>query len=146
VVGYYIGFLGVIGLMIWVRCVLARRFDRIAKSKGYNDNNEENIFIICLFLGLPGYIYVMALPDLVKENREKEILIHLMESNNCCSSNRRSTIDCGTSKIVHGNEIPSNANTYTDNKKVYVCPICHRKVLFGDDYCSGCGRKFKWNK
>ena len=47
--------------------IIAKKFEKIAFEKGYG--TEIHSFAMCFWLGLIGYIYVLALPDLVARSR-----------------------------------------------------------------------------
>ena len=73
------GFVWLIGLLIYfaIQYVIARKFEKIAEEKGYD--SDIHSFAMCFWLGFVGYLYVIALPNLVqKKNQEK--LISLLES------------------------------------------------------------------
>ncbi len=54
-----------------IMCIGANFMKKVAEAKGYGD--EYNIFAICFFLGIVGYIYVLALPDLILREQMKTI-------------------------------------------------------------------------
>lgn len=58
--GLYV-IVGVLGLAIdlIIRVVMAMKFDEVASMKGF----DESYFWMCFFLGIIGYIYIVALPD-----------------------------------------------------------------------------------
>lgn len=47
-------------LYLWIFWYLAKQFFEIAKAKGYSD---RKYLWICFWLGLPGWLLVIALPD-----------------------------------------------------------------------------------
>ena len=49
---------------------IARFFEGIAFMKGYTE--EIHAFAMCFWLGIIGYIYVTALPDLIMQERLKK--------------------------------------------------------------------------
>lgn len=55
-------------LLLYVKVVVALKFKLISIQKGY-DNKNLHVFTMCFFLGIVGYLYVIALPDLKKEER-----------------------------------------------------------------------------
>lgn len=58
---YFIIFVVAIIINIWI----AKKFEEIAKYKGHEN---EPIFLMCFFLGLAGYLYVIALPDIERDD------------------------------------------------------------------------------
>ena len=64
---YILGFL----ILIAINFIVSRMFKRIAVYKGHDDSS---IFAMCFFLGIAGYLYVLALPDLYADDRQKEII------------------------------------------------------------------------
>ena len=45
----------------------------VAELKGY-DPKQEHIYMFCFFLGILGYLYVLALPDLRLQNLLKSVI------------------------------------------------------------------------
>ena len=58
-----------------VNALVAKFLSNIAKSKGHNPLVP---FLLCFLLGLPGYFYVAALPDL-KKHQQIEKIINLLQ-------------------------------------------------------------------
>ncbi len=57
-------------VIIIFNVIIAGIMDEVATLKGY----EESVFWKCFWLGLAGWLYVVALPDLkTRENQEKII-------------------------------------------------------------------------
>ena len=54
-------FLAVPALVIIIHCIVAKKFNKIAQQKGHYD---VHAFAMCFWLGIIGYLYVIALPDL----------------------------------------------------------------------------------
>lgn len=50
----------ILGLMIWLQWYLAKLFQTLARSRGFDDSKY---FWICFWLGIVGYLLVLALPD-----------------------------------------------------------------------------------
>lgn len=48
--------------IIYVNYIVAKKFEEIAIQKGYD--SEIHSFAMCFWLGIVGYLYVIALPDL----------------------------------------------------------------------------------
>lgn len=55
---------------IFILYKVARFFERIAFMKGYDE--DIHAFAMCFWLGIIGYIYVAALPDIVMQERLKK--------------------------------------------------------------------------
>lgn len=53
--------LAVAALIIWINYLIAEEFYTVVKAKGYF--YERKYFWICFFLGMVGYLLVIALPD-----------------------------------------------------------------------------------
>lgn len=68
-----------IAIPIIINCIVSKKFERIAFQKGHT--TSVHAFAMCFWLGAIGYIYVLALPDLRREQRETEMLILLREKN-----------------------------------------------------------------
>ena len=56
----YIGVLVVLCLVLFILWKIANEFYAVAQSKGYND---RKYFWYCFFLGMIGYLLVIALKD-----------------------------------------------------------------------------------
>ena len=49
-----------------IKYIVAKKFEKIAFMKGYG--TQIHSFAMCFWLGIVGYIYVLALPDLTLTN------------------------------------------------------------------------------
>jgi len=63
----------VVTIVIGLDCFLSSKMTDIAELKGY-DAKQEHIFIFCFFLGIFGYLYVLALPDVKLQNLLKSVI------------------------------------------------------------------------
>lgn len=63
-------------VIIVINVLIAFYMDEVAKLKGY----ENAVFWRCFWLGLPGWLYVVALPDL-NLRKSQEQIVKLLESN-----------------------------------------------------------------
>ena len=59
-----------------INAIAALILASVARKKGYS---PVGAFFFCLFFGIAGYIYVAALPDMVKR-RQMETIINLIQS------------------------------------------------------------------
>ena len=48
--------------LVCLNYLVAKKFEQIAFMKGYG--RESHPFVMCFWLGIVGYLYVIALPDL----------------------------------------------------------------------------------
>ncbi len=55
-------YLIIIGVPLFISYLVAKKFEKIAFQKGYNESIHS--FAMCFWLGIVGYLYVIALPDL----------------------------------------------------------------------------------
>ena len=55
-----------IGIGLFIEYFVAKKFEEIAFGKGYDEN--EHTFAMCFWLGIIGYLYVIALPDISQKN------------------------------------------------------------------------------
>lgn len=53
-------YLIILGVAIWVDWILAKQFFEVAQQKGHSENKY---FWFCFWLGVIGYLLVIALPD-----------------------------------------------------------------------------------
>ncbi len=69
-------YLVLILLAIFVSYKVAKKFEQIAFAKG--QTKEAHAFEMCFFLGIVGYLYVIALPnanfDIKRLNQQKQII------------------------------------------------------------------------
>ena len=60
-----------------IRAIIAIHMNKVAKMKGHE---KCHAFALCFFLGIPGYIYVVALPDMV-QRQQLQSIINVVNSN-----------------------------------------------------------------
>ena len=87
---FFIAFLVLFSLLITVGLVylyylIAKKFEKVAFQKGYNSSIHS--FAMCFWLGMIGYLYVIALPDLTQQKRMDK-MIALLEHNSPEQSNQ----------------------------------------------------------
>ena len=58
-------FIAIPFLLLYLNMTIASKFEQIASLKGYG--KEIHSFAMCFWLGIVGYLYVIALPDLKRE-------------------------------------------------------------------------------
>ncbi len=72
------GFIGIIlslliiCLPLIINIIIAKQGVKAAKAKGHG--NEAHAFAMCFWLGIIGFVYVCALPDLVARQQRAEII------------------------------------------------------------------------
>lgn len=68
--------IGLLAIAIFVNYKVARKFEQIAFAKG--QTKDAHAFEMCFFLGIVGYLYVIALPnanfDIKRLNQQKRII------------------------------------------------------------------------
>ncbi len=64
-------------LIAWV--IIANKMEQVAKLKGYQ-NNESHAFLMCLFLGAIGWLYISMLPDKIAQQKDR-LLIEMLSKN-----------------------------------------------------------------
>ena len=69
----------IITVVIHVLHIVAKHFENIAFDKGYDRNAHS--YVMCLLLGIIGYLYVIALPDKRLLHRQERIITLLENSN-----------------------------------------------------------------
>jgi ammonia channel protein AmtB len=68
----------IVGLVcLIVNLIVAVIMQEVAQEKGYDD--FSHVFAISFFCGIAGWLYVVALPDLVSRKNQEE-LIELLKS------------------------------------------------------------------
>lgn len=74
--GYLVG---ITAVYFVVNLIVAEFMKNVAYAKGYDDN--AHAFGVAFWLGLPGWLYVVALPDLVARDNQGKILAALGQKN-----------------------------------------------------------------
>lgn len=49
-----------------------------------------------------------------------------------------------TAKVIEHDASVTDTDGYKYHRSEYLCGICKKRVLGGDDYCSHCGAKLEW--
>ena len=114
---YWFLLLAVLGLAILIQFIVAKKFEKIAFQKGYDVRVHS--FAMCFWLGIIGYLYVIALPNLtVYHNPAQE---------------RMNT---------------ANAPITEEQPQVqaYKCPKCKVMVQYGVNFCPNCRHVFHWKE
>ena len=65
-----------IALFFGLRAIISVHMKKIAIMKGHE---KAHAFALCFWLGIPGYIYVVALPDLV-QRKQLETIINVVNT------------------------------------------------------------------
>lgn len=105
-------------ILLTIQYIVAKKFEEIAFQKGYDESIHS--CAMCFWLGIVGYIYVVALPNL----------------NNSLN---------GDSVILKSNN-ETNSAKKVEKVQQYECPKCREILPFGIDKCPVCGQVFDWNK
>ena len=107
-------------IIVWLFiCIfVAKKFEEIAFQKGYDESIHS--FAMCFWLGIVGYLYVIALPN-------------LKNSIYANSAFAESNIEHNTTNSI---EVISH----------YQCPTCKQNIAYGIEKCPSCGQIFKWNR
>ena len=69
----------IVGGFIFVNYVIAIKFTEIASAKGHG--KEVHAFAMCFWLGIIGYLYVIALPNATLDNltlKQQKLTIQLL--------------------------------------------------------------------
>ena len=64
-------YLVIIAAFIWINYLVAKKFEKIAIDKGHPNSRA---FAMCFWLGIVGYLYVIALPNKTWENKLDKFL------------------------------------------------------------------------
>ncbi|MBO5907113.1 MAG: hypothetical protein J6V83_01075 [Clostridia bacterium] len=73
-------FFMMLAAIVVINYIVARKFEDIAFSKGYDSSIHS--FAMCFWLGIIGYIYVAALPDLKRSNNINNSSVNEQKSHN----------------------------------------------------------------
>ncbi|MBQ8416926.1 MAG: hypothetical protein IJX13_08560, partial [Clostridia bacterium] len=105
------------GFLLLIQGIVAKKFEKIAIQKGYDE--EIHSFAMCFWLGLAGYLYVIALPDLtISRPLEKK-------------------------EFEEQKNQPIKDKSYTQS---YECPKCKEILPFGIESCPICHQVFDWKQ
>ena len=93
------GFLIVLGLAIFVALIfvnhkIAKAFEQIVFPKGYGP--ELNAYYMCFWVGIVGYLYVIALPNAKFDNitlKQQKKMLELLNNSTSHSSDSDSTVN-----------------------------------------------------
>ena len=110
-----------IAIAIIILCFVASKMCEVASSKGY-EPAKKHIFAICFWLGIFGYFYVLALPDL----KLRKLLGEKEETEN-------------VDKESKNDSSPQNKVTVLENGD-WKCPFCGAQNPANDKRCY-CGYK-----
>ncbi len=72
-----IGIIVMIMIGLVVQAIFATLMNKAAVRKGYGD--DAHAWAMCFWLGIIGGIYVIALPDLIQQNQNQQIIELLKE-------------------------------------------------------------------
>ncbi len=97
------------GAVLTVRYIVAKKFEEIAKQKGYG--KEAHAFAMCFWLGVFGALYVIALPDRMFLPDEAKKIQQKAASRS--KKPRRHPCPCCRLPIRYGAE---------------ACPFCHQLI------------------
>ena len=64
-------YLAIIAALIYVNYCVAKKFEKIAIEKGHQNSRA---FAMCFWLGIAGYLYVIALPNKALEKKFDKFL------------------------------------------------------------------------
>ena len=78
----FLFYLFIIVILIIVNYFVSKKMESIAEDKGYTNSPA---FVLCFFLGIAGYLYVIAMPDLVAREQMKKLLL-LTEQRNSANN------------------------------------------------------------
>lgn len=73
--------IGVISIIVIVDAYLALKMVDAAVDKGYTSQKAEHFFL-CFFFPVLGYLYIIALPDLIVQEQNEHCLRLLAEIRN----------------------------------------------------------------
>ena len=109
-------------VVVFCRFIAARKFEGIAFDKGYDEN--ASAFAMCFWLGIVGYIYVLAMPklteDQIQEKRTNKIYIE---------ATKKMTEGDGANSVQSYKEALELFNTIREYKNVgELIAHCERKI------------------
>ena len=105
----------IMGGALFVQYIVAKKFEEIAKQKGYGE--EKHTCAMCFWLGVVGYLYVIALPDLTGARNGLR----------------------GDAKETLRQEVQ-----YPVNVRQHQCPCCRAPIAYGIEECPFCNQLIEW--
>ena len=118
-------YLMILAVVLIINYFVAKQFESVAYDKGYNDSKY---FHFCFWLGIVGYLLVIALPDR--------------------GSNRNTSLETTSEADVPQKEEPFVWQPASESSAMIVgetnikCANCHRIQFKGNKSCTQCGAKF----
>lgn len=70
-------YFAILVVFVIINYIMALRMQDVVEKKGYTD---VRVVALCFWLGLFGYLYVIALPDLEEHKLLKQIVVELDKS------------------------------------------------------------------
>ena len=116
--GFIVLYVIMVVIFLVIQYIIAKKFEEIAFQKGYDESVHS--CAMCFWLGLVGYLYVIALPNLNNS-------LHL------------------DSVFAKSNDEDTSTKSVAEIQR-YECPKCKEIVPFGIEKCPVCGQIFDWNK
>ena len=74
-------YIGIVAALVYLNYVIAKKFEKIAFEKGHP--KETHVFRMCFWLGLVGYLYVIALPNVNHDTKmlnQQKRMIELLKN------------------------------------------------------------------
>lgn len=127
-----------IPIMLLIDYVIARKFEKIAFDKGYDESIHS--FAMCFLLGIIGYLYVIALPQQPKnESRSEASAIKNLsppieessqyECDGFSVTGKQSSGYCLTCGKRHGALRCCQIRTGVDVREAFLCDECIKIFL-----------------
>lgn len=127
-----------------INYVIAKKFEEIAAQKGYDSSIHS--FAMCFWLGFIGYIYVLALPDLV-QREQMQILVRRNvqdKSGFANSKNEKKTKNNERIKLKEPKEQEKKTADVKNSGEIeieedntqyeeFVCPNCNNELFFTEE-------------
>ncbi len=108
----------VVGIAFTINLVVALKFEKIAFAKGYDTSIHS--FAMCFWLGIVGYLYVIALPN------KKEFSRSVSEALQCTTEGNK-TNETGAENTVKRTGYECSKIVVRDMHKSGICTICRNE-------------------
>lgn len=104
-----------------------------AKVAPYHGDGYESFYVYCQNCNIDSDYYETEAEAVTAWNRAMG------------STEDFSTVE-RTAKVIEHDASVTDTDGYKYHRSEYLCGVCKKKVIGGDEYCSHCGTRLEWNE